>query len=296
MYNHINNHKPHHVCVFILCINNEIGVWDGIGGVVKNTTKEYITRNNLVVQSAYHAFEIMSQIFTSKESLDSYEKRKDIKCKKWHFIWVSEQETGIIRATQPKPKNTVDDNEYRKEIDGIKANFDGYKVGTRNIFFYEPLGSANQIALRVNGCCCPVCMCSNREPQQQDVVYTWGQGAARYTETISTVLPEIFSRNEVTKEKIHRMFEQIWKTQIMRVKLTPTAIGEIGAEPEHGMLLDAAPDAVAPEVGDLEVYALEVDEPEAEPVVAAIVPMIQDLSSITGTEAQPNIECNEPRK
>ena len=217
----------------------------------------------------------MSEIFTSKESHDSYEKRKDIKCKKWHFVWVSEQETGVVRATQPKPKSVIDDNEYKKEVDGIQANFDGYKVGARNIFFYEPLGKANQISLRVNGCCCPVCMCSKREPEPRDHVYTWGKGTTKYTETISTVLPEIFSSNKLTKEKINCLFGQIWKSQMLRVKLTPNVIEVVG--PEHGMIIDAAPERDAPEVGDREVTALEVGEEEVRaPEVAAIVPIIEE--------------------
>lgn len=230
----------------------------------------------------------MSQIFTSKESHDSYEKRKDIKCKKWHLVWVSEQETGVIRATQPKPKNTADDNEYRKEVDGIRVTFEGYIAGTRKIFFYEPVGEANQIALRVNGCCCPVCMCSNRETERRDVEYIWGKGISRHQETISTVLPEIFSSNEVTKERINCMFGQIWRSQMLRVKLTPYAIGEVGARAENAMILDAAPEAAAP-IDDQEMAALEV-------AARPIVPVIQELSSITGTEVQLEIQCIQPRE
>jgi len=78
------------------------------------------------------------------------------------------------------------------------------------------------------------------------------------------------------------MFGQVWKTQMLRVKLTPNDIEVVGAGREHGMILEAAPEIVAQEVSALEV--------------AAIVPMIVELSSITGTEVQPDIVAREGRK
>ena len=56
---------------------------------------------------------------------------------------------------------------------------------------------------------------------------------------------------------------------------------------ENGMILDAAPEAAAL-IDDQEMAALEVaDRP--------IVPVIQELSSITGTEVQLEIPCIQPR-
>lgn len=134
----------------------------------------------------------------------------------------------------------------------------------------------------------PVCMCSNREPVERDEVFSWGKGPTKHTETISTILPEIFSSHEDTKEKIKCMFGQIWRYQMLRVKLTPNILGEGVAGQEHGMILDAAPGVaaldvghqalVAVEVGEQEVAALEVLEQEVgAPEVAAInMPMIVD--------------------
>ena len=83
------------------------------------------------------------------------------------------------------------------------------------------------------------------------------------------------------------MFGQIWRSQMLRVKLTPYAIGEVVAVAENGMILDAAPEAAAL-IDDQEMAALEVaDRP--------IVPVIQELSSITGTEVQLEIQCIQPR-
>lgn len=84
------------------------------------------------------------------------------------------------------------------------------------------------------------------------------------------------------------MFGQIWRYQMLRVKLTPNILGEGVAGQEHGMILDAAPGVaaldvghqalVAVEVGEQEVAALEVLEQEVgAPEVAAInMPMIVD--------------------
>ena len=72
---------------------------------------------------------------------------------------------------------------------------------------------------------------------------------------------------------------------MLRVKLTPNAIGEVGAGSENDMILDADPDAAAPENADHEMAAVGEQEAVAPEIAAlGLVPMLQEI------EMQPEIE------
>lgn len=157
MHKLCTDYSLHRITWCFGCPGHGKGLWDGLGGVIKNTCKAYMLRHDITIASPKELHTIASELFASSDKKLEYLNRKNTQCKEWHIVYTDSAETKLLRESPEVQVPT-------KKLDAI-CGFK-HQVGTQRIFFYEALGKATtigtseyrQLGLRINACNCNGCV------------------------------------------------------------------------------------------------------------------------------------------
>jgi hypothetical protein len=146
------------------CPGHGKGVWDGLGGIVKNGTAAHLVRLEKPINEVYEIFKIIKKLFAPDPEnitdldMNYQKKRSNLKCEPWHIKYVPYEETNPYR-----PSAADITREGRIPLKGCNedANFSGNGAGTRSMFFFEAVGDGCQLVFRKYGCSCVHCVQSN---------------------------------------------------------------------------------------------------------------------------------------
>jgi hypothetical protein len=142
------------------CPGHGKGVWDGLGGTLKNTLLRYLLAENIVVNSIRQLYEIVVKLFDKNMS----------KTERWVLNFVlAANTTDLLR-----PRS---DAQYMETSVKLKAFEHG--AGTQSIFMYEAMGPmaavegepCYHLAYRLQSCWCPYCVRCLREDTPTDVQF-----------------------------------------------------------------------------------------------------------------------------
>jgi hypothetical protein len=102
------------------CPGHGKGTWDGLGGIVKNKTGDYIRAMDSFLSSAKEVFEVIFDLFASDKARERFHAAPHIKIKEWIILWLSD--TDIIRPAKPVVKKvSAEEKAKRGEEKAAKA-------------------------------------------------------------------------------------------------------------------------------------------------------------------------------
>ena len=135
------------------CPGHGKGIWDGLGGIIKNRIIKYILETNIVPENVYEVYLLIVELFGTEACKQSYAKKLSLKVKSWSVRWLPLSATTLRRTNAPA------------DITEIKAAFVDGTYGSLKIFYYEPLLASNdtengegRIGYCRFGCFCDKCV------------------------------------------------------------------------------------------------------------------------------------------
>jgi len=171
------------------CPGHGKGVWDGIGGIIKNTTTMYLIRSRETVNTADKIFRIICMLFSPipNNEVDPMliRRRNNLKTETWYFCFVKAEDTNVLRPN-PNQETFVTRIDLKGTVDGEQASTGWYSgSGTRSMFYYEAVGCGDQLAYRTFACNCVRCMGGGKSWLQSPRVMK----KINKTTTLSTIIP-----------------------------------------------------------------------------------------------------------
>jgi hypothetical protein len=142
------------------CPGHGKGVWDGLGGIIKNGTTIYLIRHQKPMGEVEDVFKLIKQLFAPDEQnelleSDTAKQGSKLKCEPWHICYGRSVDIELFRTSAGEEKKQT-----RIALKGSSDadNSTGKGDGTRSMFYYEAVGNGVQLVYRKYGCSCIYCM------------------------------------------------------------------------------------------------------------------------------------------
>jgi hypothetical protein len=95
------------------CPGHGKGTWDGLGGIIKNTTGHWLKAMDSFIATKKEVFDIIHQLFASKEATERFNSMPHVKIKEWIVRWVADAD--IVRPIKKITKKlTKEEQAFRK--------------------------------------------------------------------------------------------------------------------------------------------------------------------------------------
>ena len=83
------------------CPGHGKGIWDGLGGVIKNKVIEHIIASDMTPKTVWEVYELIVNLFTSQEKRIKYGSSKKAKVKSWCIKWLGQDDPLKLKDEAP---------------------------------------------------------------------------------------------------------------------------------------------------------------------------------------------------